>query len=158
MSAANNVASFKHPVWNVDFGPSLSLSQLILHGWMYGYRLHRENAGWQTQPSGASFLLASLNDLAVTVALGAILPQNTSGGWDYHLEYVRPTGWNRGVGKAALLIRRLTPSKSAYLGAVAVPSQVGATSAWTEPSGKVLFQVEKMEAEGRVVKVTARKI
>jgi hypothetical protein len=82
--------------------------------------------------------------------------------WDYYLEYMVPTEWNRGVpGAPYLLIRRMSPKYGgtpAYLGFIAVPAVVGQAAEKVEPSGNVRFRVELTNLEGPILKVSAKKL
>jgi hypothetical protein len=78
---------------------------------------------------------------------------------DYYLEYVRPIGWNKGMGTPALVIRTTATfgGTPAYLGKLDIPSVLGLQAEFIEPLGNVKFQVERFDAIGRILKVTAKK-
>jgi hypothetical protein len=90
-------------------------------------------------------------------------PEKADATWDYYLEYAKPTGWNQGLSDASLFIRRIGPGKDigptpAILGSIKVPTTVGTRAQFVERSGNVMFQVERFDPDGRVVKVTAKKL
>ena len=80
--------------------------------------------------------------------------------WDYYLEYMVPTEWNRGVpGAPYLLIRRMSPKYGgtpAYLTFIQVPATPGFSGEVIEPSGNVTFRMTVTSLEDPVIKVTAR--
>lgn len=153
--SAMGVKHFSHPKWKVPFGPAMSLSQLAVKGWTRARRVLRVDKGWTK--AGISFELAAMSDPKIAAYLGAILPKDAAGAWDYDLEYVRPIGWNRAQGPL-LAIRRRSGGTGALLGKLAVPAAVGGKASWTEPSGKVKFEVEALRADQRVIKVKATKV
>jgi hypothetical protein len=152
------VNDFIHPPWNVEFGPSMSFPQLMLKNWMYQRRVLRVSSNWTDDASGVNFLLASINDRTANANLGVVLPNSTISKWDYYLEFMAPTGWNKGI-NSKLVIRRLTPGgASAYLGKINLPTMMtDPANEWNEPSGNIHFKVERIQADGRVMKVTATK-
>jgi hypothetical protein len=156
--SAMNVRAFTHPQWNRAFGPGMSFPQISIKEWMYGRRVHKQAKSWASKGAGLTFEMAALSDRRLPAHLGVILPANSAGSWDYYLEYMRPTGWNRGLQQARLVIRRRVNNTSAYLGEVVVPNKVGDEASWTEPSAKVSFEVEKLRADERVVRVKVRKL
>lgn len=82
--------------------------------------------------------------------------------WDYYLEYVTATEWNRGVaGMPYLLIRRMVDipgvgQRPAYLAPLHFDQRAGATAHLVEPSGNVQFDVEVSSLPGPIIMVTAR--
>jgi hypothetical protein len=158
--SAMGVDSFIHPVWNVPFGPSMSFAQLMInkHNWMYARRVYQENTSWLNNKAGVTFLLAPINDRTANANLGAILPQDAATTWSYYLEYMKPTGWNKGIGNPKFVIRRIFNNQAAYLGEIALPKRLGVKNTWTEPSGNVRFQVERSQNNDRIIKVTATKV
>jgi hypothetical protein len=152
--------SFVKPTWDVNFGPAVCLPHLVLKGWMYPRRLHVEKGGWVNQPGGVVVPLAALNDPGGRANLGIKLVFSwITKRWDYYLEYVTPTDWNRGLGKAFVIVRRVAPfgsrQSSAFLGAIEVPTDMGTVAQWLEPAGNVSFTVERFVPDGRVLKVGA---
>jgi hypothetical protein len=154
---------FRPPGWNRLFASEICLSHLIQRGWMYSHRVLHDPGGWMSEPDGAIFVLAPINDPAARANLGIALTVRTpSDGWDYHLEYARPTGWNRGLTGDSLFIRRIRPSgfgpTPSILGTVAVPGALGRRAQFVEPLGNTRFEIERFTADGRIVKVTAQKL
>src|SRR5437868_2042630 len=116
-----------------------------------------------SQPQGKTFVLAPINDPGAHANLGLALAVGPPGDeWDYHLEYVRPTGWNQGLKEDFLFIRRLRPTKigdtAAILGSIAVPAAPGDRQQFLEPTGNTRFEVQRFDPDGRIVKVTATKL
>jgi len=87
-----------------------------------------------------------------------------NGNWDYYLEYVVPSEWNRGVpGAPYVFVRRVVSiagsgDHPAYLGAMQVPATVGPTAEFVEPAGNVRFRVQLTDLPGPIVKVQAQKL
>jgi hypothetical protein len=155
---------FTHPRWGRNFGPALCLVHLVQKGWMYPRRLYRDDGAWQDNRDGVAIPLAPLSRPAVHANLGIVLPySNGAASWDYYLEYVIPTEWNRGVaGAPYLFVRRIVNIKGqdrpAYLGAVAVPTAAGVPADFIEPQGNVLFRIELTSLPGPILKVIAKKL
>lgn len=154
---------FLHPTWQRNFGPALCLPHLMQRGWMYTRRVFVDDGGWMSQPEGISLPLAPISRPGARANLGIKLAyRRDDTSWDYYLEYMIPTEWNRGVpGAPYLLIRRMSPKYGgtpAYLGFVAVPGVVGQTAETVEPSGNVRFRVELTSAQGPILKVTAQRL
>ena len=60
-----------------------------------------------------------------------------------------------------MFIRRIGPGKDigptpAILGSIKVPTTVGTRAQFVEPSGNVMFQVERFDPDGRVVKTNSK--
>lgn len=151
--------SFAPPTWDVNFGPAVCLPHLVLKDWMYPQRLFIDKGNWVNQPGGIFLPLAPLNDPGARGNLGIKLVFAwIAKRWDYYLEYVTPTGWNQGLGKPYVIVRRVAPFGSlqtaAFLGAIEVPAEVGTVNKWLEPAGNVSFTVERF-ADDRVLKVGA---
>ena len=152
--------TFPHPTLQVPFGPALCLPHLVQRGWMYRHRLFADGGGWQSQAGGISVPLACLDDPGARANLGIALTVTGRGpDWTYHVEYVRPRGWNRGLAGDTVIVRRIatadvgpTPS---ILGTIPVPPAVGASASVFEKIGNTRFDVTRSDAAGRVVKVTA---
>jgi hypothetical protein len=129
---------------------------------MYKRRVYYDGGGWLSQPEGIALPLAPITDPMARANLGIKLAyKQGETTWDYYLEYVRATGWNKGIGKSFLFIRRMAPKYGgtpAILGSVVVPSDLGVKADFLEPSGNVRFQVERLDADGRKVKVGAKKL
>jgi hypothetical protein len=155
--SAMRVRTFTHPAFNLAFGPAMSFPQLMLQNRVYPRRVHWENSNWVFNPAGVFFHLGPLSDRTANASLGVVLPQDSAASWSYYLEYMRPIGWNKGIGNPKLIIRRLGSGTAAYLGEINVPATVGERAEWTEPSGRVRFQAEKAQPDGRAIKVTAKK-
>ena len=107
--------------WMVNFGPALCLSHLVQKGWMYQRRLYVDDGGWMS--GGISLPLASLEDPSARANLGIKLTfTRDQKAWDYFVEYVKPTDWNRGLVNAFVFIRRLAPyglgQTPAHLGSI----------------------------------------
>jgi hypothetical protein len=153
---------FLHPIWQRNFGPAVCLPHLIQCNWMYKRRVYYDDGGWLSQPEGIALPLAPITDPMARANLGIKLAyKQGETTWDYYLEYVRATGWNKGIGKSFLFIRRMAPKYGgtpAILGSVVVPSDLGVKADFLEPSGNVRFQVERLDADGRKVKVGAKKL
>lgn len=155
---------FMHPFWKVNFGPAVCLPHLIQREWMYSHRVFFDDGAWMSQLDGITLPLAPTSDPGARANLGIKLTnRNAEPSWDYYLEYVKPTGWNRGLSSDFLFIRRIGPGKDigptpAILGSIVVPAAIGASAQFVEPSGNALFQVERFDPEGRIVKVTAKKL
>lgn len=152
------VDSFVHPPWNVPFGPSMSFPQLDGKGWTYTRRVLSADPAWRNDPNGLQFNLAAISDPKINAPLGAIVPANVGGSkfWNYYLEYQRPISWNRGI-SPKLVIRRRVGTTAAFLGEIWVPNAQGGQASWREPSGNVLFQVERIRADDRLIRVTVSK-
>ncbi len=155
--------SFVHPKWQVNFGPAICLPHLIKQGWIYDRRVFFDNGGWMSQPEGITLPLAPISRPGARANLGIKLAYGLNGSsWDYYLEYVIPTEWNRGLpGAPYLFIRRMSPKYNgtpAYLGFISIPSIAGTTAEWIEPLGDVKFQVELTHFPGPIIKVSAKKL
>ncbi|AKG22558.1 hypothetical protein [Calothrix sp. 336/3] len=162
--SAMDVKHFNHPFLNKEFGPALCFPHLIQKGWMYKSRIYHDGGNWLTQPNGITLPLAEVNDLSARANLGIKLAYKSSQGiWDYYLEFARPLNWNQAFDDSYLLIRRiLTPSgdreTAAILGNIRLPSVMQVSAEFIEPWGNVRFQVERFDKDGRIVKVTAKKL
>lgn len=158
MSAAN-VKAFSHPKWNVSFGPTMSFPQLAIKGWALTRRVQTIVRTWVRDTTPTTFVLTTMSDRKIDGSIGVILPSGESASaWDYYLEYQRPIGWNRGLSSPSLVIRRCSANKGAYLGVVNVPAALGSKASWVEPSGKVKFEVEKIRADNRMIRVSVTKM
>lgn len=151
--------SFVHPRWNTAFGPSICLPHLLQRGWMYRSRVYVDSGGWRAGLTGITLPLAPISRPIAKANLGIRLALP---GWDYYLEYLVPTGWNRGLPGAYVFVRRLVAipgagERCAYLAQIKVPDRVGATATVVEPSGNTFFEVELTSLRGPILKVTARK-
>jgi hypothetical protein len=159
MSQAN---SFISPMWQRAFGPAICLPHLMQRNWMYQRRVYYDDGGWLSQPDGITLPLAPISRPSARANLGVKLAYKTAGdAWDYYLEHVHPTGWNQGVRKSYLLVRRMAPKYGgtpAYLGMIEIPITPGTTAEFVEPSGNVRFHVELTELEGPILRVNARKL
>lgn len=117
-----------------------------------------------SQRNGITLPLAQISDPGARANLGIKLAyKNGETSWDYYLEYAKPTGWNQGLSNDFLFIRRIGPGKDvgptpAILGSIIVPAAIGTKAQFVEPSGNVRFQVERFDPEGRIVKVSAKKL
>jgi hypothetical protein len=161
--SAMRVRGFNRPPWNVSFGPAVGLPHLVQQGWHYSRRLFVDTGGWLSQSSGIQVPLAPLDDPSARANLGIKLAFRGQGGsWDYYLEYLQPRGWNRGLPQPIVVVRRLGPTPdgetSVYLGEVMVPPAPNQQGALIEPSGNVSFQVRRLDQDGRIVVVSARKL
>lgn len=159
----SQIGAFPHPTWNRNFGPAVCLPHLMKTGWMYKRRVFVDAGNWMTQPEGITLPLAPISRPGARANLGIKLAfRRGDDSWDYYLEYMVPTEWNRGVpGAPYLLIRRMAPKYGgtpAYLGFVQAPTVVGQSAEKVEPSGNVQFRVEMTSLEGPILKVTARKL
>jgi hypothetical protein len=149
--------------WAVGFGPAVCLPHLTLQGWMYSHRLYSDDGQWMAAPNGVSIPLAPITRPGARANLGIRLTNSRANpSWDYYLECVIPTEWNRGVaGMPYLLIRRVIniPGQGdtpAYLAALHFDQRPGATAQLIEPSGNVQFHVELTDSREPILKVTAR--
>jgi hypothetical protein len=159
---------FIHPTWHRNFGPAVCLPHLMQRDWMYQRRVYYDDGGWLSQPDGITLPLAPISHPSARANLGIKLAYNQDAtNWDYYLEYVIPTEWNRGVGGAPyLFIRRIVANavdpatgrgvgpRPAYLGAIGV----GRTVEFVEPSGNVKFRAELTDLPGPILKVSAKKL
>jgi hypothetical protein len=156
--------AFVHPGWMVAFGPALCLPHMVQKGWMYARRLYYDDGAWQSQSEGIALPLSPVTDPGARANLGIRLAYSRDGdSWDYYLEYVKPEGWNRGLSGAFVFVRRIAPHPAygdtpAYLGSIAVPAALGATATFVEPAGNVRFEVERFDAEGRILRVRATRL
>lgn len=156
---------FIHPMWRVAFGPAVCLPHLMQRDWMYKRRVYYDDGGWLSQPDGITLPLAPISRPSVRANLGIRLAYTQDAtSWDYYLECVIPTEWNRGVAGAPLFfIRRIVSisgagDRPAYLGFIKPPATVGTTAEFVEPSGNVRFQVELTDLPGPIFKVSAKKL
>ena len=155
-------ALFQPSGWDSLFGPAVCLPHLIQRDWMYSHRVLHDDGAWMAQPHGAIFVLAPINDPGAHANLGITLTvRPPDDEWDYHLEYARPTGWNRGLKEDVLFVRRIRPTKigvtAAILGSIAVPAAQADRADFIEPMGNTRFEVQRFDPDGRIVKVTATK-
>lgn len=155
--------AFAHPRWNRNFGPATCLVHLTQKGWMFERRLFRAGGAWQTDPAGIELPLAPLSQPRARANLGIVLPFAKDGAsWDYYLEYVIPTEWNRGLGTPFVFVRQIAntagQSRPAILGSIPVPAALGTQADFVEPRGNVLFRVERTELAGPILRVSARKL
>jgi hypothetical protein len=156
--------AFVHPGWMVAFGPALCLPHMVQKGWMYARRLYYDDGAWQSQPEGIALPLSPVTDPGARANLGIRLAYSRDGAsWDYYLEYVKPEDWNRGLSGAFVFVRRIAPHPAygdtpAYLGSIAVPAALGTTATFVEPAGNVRFEVERFDADGRVLRVRATRL
>ncbi|MDQ6804796.1 MAG: hypothetical protein M3065_07470 [Actinomycetota bacterium] len=152
--------TFVDPTFRVAFGPAVCLPHLVQRDWMYERRVYYDSGAWLNQPDGITLPLAPNTRPGVRANLGirlAYADGDTS--WDYYLDYVIPTEWNRGVpGAPYVFVRRIVPTdvRPVYLGALPIPPR-GATTEFFEPSGRVAFQVMLFDEKGPSVSVTARR-
>lgn len=153
--SAMAIKGFNHPTWNKTFGPSMSFPQLDLKNMFYNRRIYSASKYWSN--NGLSFNLAPLNDRRINASLGAIIPVSSSGNWSYYLEYMRPNGWNMGLSKPVLVIRRLVGNTAAFLGEIELPTTLHAQKIWREPSGNVYFTIQKIRSDERMIKVMVTK-
>jgi len=156
---------FLHPRWQRAFGPALCLPHLLQSGWMYPRRVYYDDGGWLSQSNGITLPLAPISRPIARANLGLQLAfARDSDRWDYYLEYVIPTDWNRGVpGSPYLLIRRIvsipgTGDRPAYLGFVQVPATAGGVAEVVEPLGNVRFRAELTHLQGPILKVSAKRL
>jgi hypothetical protein len=155
--------TFIHPTLLLPFGPAVCLPHLIQRDWMYKRRVYHDKGDWQSQPEGITLPLAPMCCPIARANLGIQLSytQNEDS-WDYYLEYILPVEWNRGVPGAPLFfVRRMAPKYGgtpAYLGYIVVPSVVGTTAEFVEPSGNVRFRIELTDLPGPMLSVSAKKM
>jgi len=153
---------FTHPTWQRAFGPAVCLPHLMQRDWMYKRRVYYDSGGWLSQAGGVTFSLAPISCPSARANLGIKLAYNSGGDeWDYYLEYVQPTGWNRGIGKGLLIVRRMAPKYGgtpAVLGLVEIPMNPGTKVDLLETSGNVRFQVELTTLPGPILKVLVTKL
>jgi len=153
---------FSSPRWNVNFGAPLCLAHLDQRRWMYRHRLFHDDGGWVNLGEGISLPLAPLTEPGQRANLGIKLT-NPDAGWDYYLEYVRPTGWYRGLAEATVFVRRIGPGKDvgptpSILGSIVVPRDQTGSASFLEPSLNVLFEVARFDPDGHIVRVTATRV
>lgn len=156
--------AFVAPGWDVLFGPALCLPHLVRQGWMFKRRLFVDDGAWLSLSDGISVPLAALTDAGARANLGLQLKNKNADGaqWDYFVEYVQPTAWNRSIMQPTVFIRRLASlpvigETPIILGSIPVPAD-GATATFVELSGNVRFDVQRFDAYGRVLRVSARKL
>ena len=83
--------------------------------------------------------------------------------WDYYLEFATPSGWNEGLKKPYLFVRRIADipgvgRRVQYLALVEVPEQPDVPASVLEPFGNTLFEVRLTGLKpGPVISVTATK-
>lgn len=147
--------------WPSRFGPAVCLPHLVQHSWMYGKRIFGD-MNWTVPQGGINVRLAQISDPGADANLGAMLPMfKFEDEWDYFLEYVRPTSWNRGLSGDFVFIRRIRPSNAgptaAILGSIPIPAG-GAPADFVEPMGNVRFEARHISADGRIVSVNVRKL
>lgn len=154
--------NFAHPLFGVNFGPALCLPHLMQLGWMYPGRVYEDSGGWQSENGGITLPLAPLVRPGARANLGIKLKHSSSSGnWDYYVEYVIPTEWNRGVpGAPYIFVRRLAPKYGgpAYLGAMKAPTVIGGTAEFIETSGNVRFRAELTHLDDPVMKVNVTQL
>jgi len=151
--------SFFDPVWRVNFGPAVCVPHLMQQNWMYAQRVFQDGGAWVSK--GITVMLAPVDEPGSRANLAMKLPFQTGATkWDYYIQYIRPTDWNQGLGEPFIFIRRLGPGKDvgptpAILGSISVPAMVGTRAQFVEPSGNILFEVERLDPYGRIVQVHA---
>jgi len=151
--------SFFDPVWGVNFGPAVCVPHLMQQNWMYAQRVFQDGGAWVSK--GITVMLAPVDEPGSRANLAMKLPFQTGATkWDYYIQYIRPTDWNQGLGEPFIFIRRLGPGKDvgptpAILGSISVPAMVGTRAQFVEPSGNILFEVERLDPYGRIVQVHA---
>lgn len=154
--------AFLSAQFGLAFGPGVCLPHLVQKGWMYPRRLYTDPGGWMGRPGGVQIPLACINDPGSRANLGIKLVfQRLALQFDYYIEYMTPTDWNRGLGHPLVVIRRMAPfgaaQTPAHLGVVEVPATAGSTNHFVEPSGNVVFTAERLDADGRILKIGALK-
>ncbi len=154
--SAMAIKTFSHPKWNKPFGPAMSFPQLDIKNLFYKRRIYTASKSW-VNTNGTSFFMAPINDRRINAHLGAKIPINSSGSWYYHLEYMRPNDWNKGLDGPVLVIRRIVGNTAAILGEIALPKTLHAKNSWREPSGNVRFEIQKIRSDERVIKVSITK-
>jgi hypothetical protein len=154
------------PRWGRPFGPALCLPHRMLKGWMYMHRVLVDGGAWAADPRGIEFQLAPISEPSAPAHLGASLAvPGSQPGWEYILEYVDATYWNKAVaGMPYVLIRRLFPSdvtgsarNASYLGAAHIDPS-GATTTLLEPLGKTSFTVSRAPGRRSMANVRVRKL
>jgi hypothetical protein len=132
---------------------------------MFSRRLYADDGSWMSQPDGVTLPLSPLADAGARANLGLKLPFNRNGmSWDYYLEYVTPIRWDQGLQpQSFVFVRRIANvagigDTPAILGSIPVPTTPGATAQFVEPSGNVRFDVQWLDAGGRILKVAAKKL
>ena len=156
MSYATSTISFVHPVLNVVFGPAVSLPHLIRSRWMYRRRVVQEGTDWLAVPQGITIPLAPAGELGAHANLGILLASGED--WDYCLEYVTPTDWDRAIPNAVVAIRRVPRNggEPVFLGKIDVPTSAESKVGFVEPIKNVRFTVSWLDTRGRILKVTAK--
>ena len=155
--------AFVHPTWERAFGPALCLPHLVQKDWMFTRRVYYDGGAWQSLTDGIALPLAPITDPGARANLGIKLAfKRDEKAWDYYLEWVKPTDWNQGIRRSLVFIRRIAPwgtrETPAFLGSVEVPSSLGVTAEFVEPSGNVRFQVERFDTAGRILSVRAKRL
>jgi hypothetical protein len=153
---------FTQPTWQRNFGPAVCLPHLMQRDWMYQRRVYYDGGGWLTQPDGITLPLAPIGRPSARANLGLKLAyKHGEGDWDYYLEFVEPTGWNQGIGKSFLIVRRMAPKYDgtpAFLGLAEIPMSPGAKAEFLESSGNVMFRAELTDLPGPILSVSAKKL
>jgi hypothetical protein len=151
---------FVHPVWNVPFGPAICTPHLMQKAWMFPRRVYTDDGSWMSRRGGIHIPLAPITSPIDKANLAIKLPFNRGGlSFDYYIEYVTNTGWNLGLLRPYVFIRRMAPfdggETPAILGLI---DMSGASGEWIEPAGNVRFKAERLDVDGRVLKMSAEKL
>jgi M6 family metalloprotease-like protein len=149
---------FLNPPWMRNFGPAICLPHLVQRDWMYHRRLYVDDGDWMTQPDGITIPLAPLTRPEAAANLGIKLAfRRGDNAWDYYIQCQTPTGWDRGLLRSYVFVRRIASTPEGVspiiLGGVFTPDTVGASAEYVEPTGNVRFRVELSGLPGPVVMV-----
>jgi hypothetical protein len=160
----SNNNRFQPDGWPVNFAPALCLPHLMQMGWMYPRRTYVDTGGWMDRPDGISVPLGPINRPIARGNLGITLALRPRLDWDYYLEYVTPTGWNVGVNKPYLFIRRfgnvpgVGAATSQYLALIEIPDRPDVAASVHESMGDTIFEARLTTLQpGPVIRVTATK-
>jgi hypothetical protein len=152
--------SFNHPRWGGS-GPAVCLPHLDEQRWMFSGRVFTDTGSWITN-GGITLPLAPISRPIARGNLGIKLSLRPELDWDYYVEYVLATGWNQGLTKPYVFIRRIvdipgTGRRPAYLALMEAPTVPGTSSNVVEASGNTWFEATLTELPGPILQLTAQK-
>ena len=155
--------SYLDPVWGRAFGPAVCLPHLLMKGWMYAGRVYEDTGAWMRQPDGISLPLAPVDRPCSRANLGLKLSLRPHLDWDYYVEFVPATGWNKGLGHPNLtppylFVRTIQDGRPTYLALLPVPTTPGVPATVLEPRGNTTFEVRLTDLPGPIIDVRATKL
>ena len=160
MSQSN---SYVDPVWGRAFGPAICLPHLVKHGWMYPGRVYEDDGGWMRNADGISLPLAPVDRPTAAANLGLKLSLRPHLDWDYYVEFVPATGWNKGLAHPNLappylFVRTIQDDRPTGLCYLPVPTTPGVPASIREERGSTIFEVTLTNLRGPIVDVRATKV